>query len=120
MEVKGKLVFIGNTVQRTESFRTREFVIMNTETVGDKSYDNYIKFQAVQAKTELLNGYGLNDAITVHFNIKGSKWIKEGVTNYMTNLDAWKIEGVESGKAYQQAPAQQSDISYEQVDDLPF
>jgi hypothetical protein len=30
--------------------------------------------------------------VKVLFNIKGSKWEKEGKTNYITNLDAWKIE----------------------------
>ncbi len=31
-------------------------------------------------------------AIKVSFNIKGNRWEKDGKVNYITNLDAWKIE----------------------------
>jgi hypothetical protein len=38
----------------------------------------------------------LNDDIKVHFNIRGNKWEKDGKVSYFTNLDAWRIEKVNS------------------------
>jgi hypothetical protein len=57
----------------------------------------------------------------VLFNIKGSKWNKDGKDNYITNLDAWRMEAVSLGgdtaptdNAYFDMPPGESG------DDLPF
>ena len=47
-EVTGKLVVKYNTVQRSESFKTREFVIEKTDDINGRVITNYIKFQSVQ------------------------------------------------------------------------
>jgi len=64
----------------------------------------------------------------VYFNIKGSKWEKEGKVNYITNLDAWRIEQVSNAGTDQSV----TDAEYmepldnftasspEAIDDLPF
>jgi len=63
----------------------------------------------------------------VYFNIKGSKWEKNGVTNYITNLDAWRIEQIlQPGK--QSSPIDNEYIepldtfssTAGDTDDLPF
>ena len=54
-DISGRIAAIYNTVQRTESFRTREFVIETSENIGDRTVTNYIKFQSVQAKTAMLD-----------------------------------------------------------------
>lgn len=96
-DVTGKLVAKFETVQRTENFRTREFVIEVSENIGTRTITNYIKFQSVQDRTELVDQHNLGDSIKVHFNIRGTKWEKNGQTNYITNLDAWRIEKVAMG-----------------------
>ncbi len=93
-DVTGKLIAKYETVQRSEKFRTREFVIETTEDIGGRIINNYIKFQSVQDRTSLVDRFNAGDTVKVHFNIKGSKWEKNGQVNYITNLDAWRIENV--------------------------
>jgi hypothetical protein len=120
-EITGKLVAKFDIVQRTETFKTREFVIEKTEDIGGRSITNYIKFQCVQDKTAMPDKYNLGDDVRVQFNIKGTKWVKEGKENFITNLDAWRMEGVKIGQDnananeyFDMPPAQDA------VDDLPF
>jgi hypothetical protein len=123
-DITGKLVAKFDTVQRTETFRTREFVIETSEDVNGRTLTNYVKFQSVQDRTTVIDRFNIGELVKVHFNIKGSKWEKNGNTNYITNLDAWRIEaaggmqhsGGGSAQSYQPAgPA-----PAEGVDDLPF
>ena len=43
-EAQGRIVAIYQTVQRSEKFRTREFVIEVTEELRERTITNYIKF----------------------------------------------------------------------------
>ena len=91
-ELTGRLIAKYDTVQRTETFKTREFVVEKTEDINGRTITNFIKFQAIQDKTNILDKLNIGDEVKVYFNIKGSKWEKDGRTNYITNLDAWRIE----------------------------
>jgi hypothetical protein len=125
-DVTGKIAAVYSTVQRTESFRTREFVIETNENIGDRFITNYIKFQCVQAKTALLDNVKVGDEVKVHFNLKGTKWVKDGRENYITNLDAWKLETVLTTNVAPAPPANDFDPGSTQLsndtpfDDLPF
>jgi hypothetical protein len=91
-ELTGKLIAKYDTIQRSETFKTREFVIEKTEDIGGRTITNFIKLQCVQDKTNIVDRINIGDEVKVYFNIKGSKWEKDGRTNYITNLDAWRIE----------------------------
>lgn len=126
-ELTGKLIAKYDTVQRTETFKTREFVVEKSEDINGRTITNYIKFQAVQDKTNMIDKLSTGDEIKVYFNIKGSKWEKEGRTNYITNLDAWRIEQV--GQANTAASDEDGHLEpldtfsatpSDAVDDLPF
>lgn len=91
-ELTGKLIAKYDTVQRTETFKTREFVVEKSEDINGRIITNYIKFQSVQDKTSIVDKINTGEEVKVFFNIKGSKWEKDGKTNYITNLDAWRIE----------------------------
>jgi len=91
-ELTGKLVDKMDTDQVKESFRKREFVVETNEKSGTMVFTEIIKFQLVQDKCELIDSFNLNDDITVHFNIRGRKWEKNGNASYFTNLDVWRIE----------------------------
>ena len=91
-ELTGKLIAKYDTIQRTETFKTREFVVEKSEDINGRTITNYVKFQAIQDKTNILDKLNTGDEVKVYFNIKGSKWEKDGKTNYITNLDAWRIE----------------------------
>jgi len=120
-EITGKLIAKFDIVQRTETFRTREFVIETNEDVNGRNFSNYIKFQCVQDRTAIVDRVNIGDTVKVQFNIKGSKWEKNGQTNYITNLDAWRIETVNlQSSAPNQSHAETFDTGGETPDDLPF
>lgn len=117
-EITGKLVAVFEIVQRKETFKTREFVIEKTEDIGGRTITNYVKFQCVQDKTAMPDRFRLGEEVKVMFNIKGTKWVKDGRENYITNLDAWRMESVKlSGGSdnYNDIPP-----ASDTVDDLPF
>ena len=91
-ELIGKLVAKYDTVQRTETFKTREFVVEKTDDIGGRVISNYVKFQCVQDRTSLPDRFNLGDEVKVSFNLKGTKWMRDGRENYITNLDAWRLE----------------------------
>lgn len=101
-ELTGKLIAKSDTVQRTATFRTREFVIEKTEDIGGRMITNYAKFQCVQDKTTMPDRFSIGETVKVYFNIKGTKWEKNGQVNYITNLDAWRMETI---SLQQQEPA---------------
>ena len=127
-ELAGKLIVKYDTVQRTETFKVREFMVEKTEDIGGRSIVNYVKFQCVQDKTEIIDKVNIGDSVKVYFNIKGTKYEKDGKTSYYTNLDAWRIEQILG--ATQPYNNSQKDTSVmepldnftsnEVADDLPF
>ena len=116
-ELEGKLIVINPTQEITATFKKREFVIETSETAGNgQTYTDYIKFQIMQNKCDLLDAFVTGQDVKVSFNVKGNKFEKEGNTNYFTNLNCWKIEG--SNQAPQDTPVQS--VSDQNNDDLPF
>ena len=68
--------------------------LKNQRIFNGRTITNYAKFQCVQDKTTIIDRVNIGDEIKVYFNIKGSKWEKDGKVNYITNLDAWRIEQI--------------------------
>jgi hypothetical protein len=123
-EITGKVVEVMPVTQVSDKFRKREFVIEKKETGGGAVFIDYIKFQLVQDKCEMINESFLHDEVKVLFNIKGNRWEKEGKVNYFTNLDAWKIERSSSQNQEQQfqksAPREEFPPEDSEMSDLPF
>jgi hypothetical protein len=125
-ELIGKLVAKYDTVQKTATFKTREFAIEKTDDIGGRTIVNYAKFQCVQDKTEIIDKVNVGDDVKVYFNIKGSKWERDGKTNYITNLDAWRIEQMLHANASNTSDPKEdlepmdNFTSEEVADDLPF
>jgi hypothetical protein len=117
-QLSGKLFEIYPTQQKTEKFKAREFVLETTKQVGDKEITDYVKFQATGDKCDVLNRYKTGDTVTVHFNIRGNKWVKDGKVSYFTNLDAWRIEG--SQVTNDTAAPYETASNEESFSDLPF
>jgi len=112
-EIAGKIIDILPVNQVSDKFRKREFVIERKETGGPAVFVDYIKFQLVQDKCDLINESFLNEEVKVSFNIKGNRWEREGKVNYFTNLDAWKIERTSSQGRNQDV------ISHTTLEDMP-
>lgn len=122
-EITGKLVAKFDIVQRTETFKTREFVIEKTEDINGRAITNYVKFQCVQDKTAMPDKYTIGDDVKVMFNIKGTKWTKDGKENFITNLDAWRMETMKLSADTDMTPTTDyNDIppASEEADELPF
>lgn len=127
-ELSGKLIAKYDTVQKTATFKTREFAVEKTDDIGGRLITNYAKFQCVQDKTLILDKVNIGDEVKVYFNIKGSKWERDGKVNYITNLDAWRIEQVLQTGAdksvtdneYMEPLDTFSASSPDAIDDLPF
>lgn len=137
LEVTGKLLAKYDTVQVSEKFKKREFVLELAEEINGNVYTNYAKMQLVQNKCDIIDRFNIGDNVKVSFNIKGTKYEKDGKVNYFSNLDAWRVE---SANAAQPTPGNQPAPSYnnygnnnatnynqaspaasqQAVDDLPF
>jgi len=126
-ELTGKLLIKFDTIQRTETFKTREFVIEKSEDINGKVITNFIKFQCVQDRTGIVDRINIGDDVKVYFNIRGSKWEKDGKVSYFNNLDAWRIEqilqpgnGTSSNDEHLEPLDTFSSTSQDAIDDLPF
>ncbi len=125
-EITGKVIDISPVQQVSDKFRKREFVIESTEKSADgRDFTDYIKFQCVQDRCDLLNESFLNEVVKISFNIKGNRWEKDGRVNYFTNLDAWKIEkaagDVSGADDVQDVPFPgEPPADTDDFDDLPF
>lgn len=126
-ELTGKLLIKFDTTQRTESFKTREFIVEKSEDINGKLITNFIKFQCVQDRTGIVDRVNAGDEIKVYFNIRGSKWEKEGRVSYFNNLDAWRIEQIlkqgaepSSDDGHLEPLDTFTSASQDAIDDLPF
>jgi len=98
-EVTGKVIDIQPVNKVSDKFRKREFVIEKKEMGGSSVFVDYLKFQLTQDKCDLINESFMNEEVKVTFNLRGTKWEKEGRTGYFTNLDTWKIEKISSSSS---------------------
>ena len=123
-EITGKVIDISPVNQVSEKFKKREFVIEKKDTGGAAVFIDYIKFQLLQDKCDIINESFMNEDVKIWFNLKGNKWERDGKISYFTNLDAWKIEKISlqmpdseytPPSSFEDLPPEVNDIS-----DLPF
>ncbi|KPK82771.1 MAG: hypothetical protein AMS27_14005 [Bacteroides sp. SM23_62_1] len=122
-ELTGKLIEKYDTVQISDTFRKREFVVEHTENTGGTEYIDQIKFQLTQDRCSLIDTINIHDEIRVFFNIRGRRWVKDDRVSYFTNLEAWKIEktALSSEEPPPPPPVMDEDTPpLEEFDDLPF
>ena len=126
-KLNGTVKVIKDTVQVTEKFAKREFVINDASSM----YPQDILFQSVQDKCSMLDGYTEGDNVEVSFNLRGREWTSpQGEVKYFNTLDAWRIEKVGQGMPQggpsdmnlNPVPASAPSASTEAAedDDLPF
>jgi hypothetical protein len=123
-EITGKVIEVLPVIQVSDKFKKREFIIEKKESGGGAVFIDYIKFQLVQDKCDLINESFLQDEVRVLFNIKGNRWERDGKINYFTNLDAWKVEKTSSLSTGQESqslpPLEDYTPDNEELSDLPF
>jgi hypothetical protein len=121
-EIEGKLHKKFETENKTATFQAREFVII----ISEDNYPQYIKFQLTQDRCALIDDYEEGKPIKVHFDLRGREWNDK----YFTNLNAWRLEKVESEKVEDQSNepelpvepdfSDSAELQKEDFDDLPF
>jgi hypothetical protein len=93
-KLTGTVKVLNSTVQVSEKFSKREFVVTDTSSM----YPQDISFQATQDKCAMLDGIQPNDQVEVSFNIRGREWTSpQGEVKYFNSLEAWRIEKVGAG-----------------------
>ncbi len=126
MNIKGKVLEIFPVQQVRESFRKREFVVEYRE---NGQYSEYLKFELLQDRCDLLNDYKIGEDVEIQFNLKGRVWTNpQGEKVYFNSLQAWRIDKLKSdsvsGNENQGKPNpdfNNIDISSpDPTDDLPF
>lgn len=126
-KLTGTIKVINDTVQISEKFAKREFVITDSSSM----YPQDILFQSVQDKCSMLDGFHPQDQVEVSFNLRGREWTSpQGEVRYFNTLDAWRIEKVGQGMP-QGGPSDMNldpmpsnipsaSTDSEEDDDLPF
>ena len=89
MEIKGKIKKISETLQISDRFRKREFVV---EYSNNPDYPQPIQFELVQDRCELLDEFKEGQKVEVHFDLRGREWTSpQGQVKYFNSLQAWKL-----------------------------
>ena len=116
-EVEGKLHKKFDVEKKSGTFQAREFVLL----VEQSQYPNYIKFQLVQDRVEIIDSFPEGTDIKVYFDLRGREW--QG--KYFTNLQAWRVEAIsQENKTIAPAGDYSASTPYaaegSSYDDLPF
>lgn len=124
MDIKGKVHEVGEVITVSEKFKKRELVVEYAE---NPSYPEYVKFEAVQDKVNLLDAVKVGDQVEVFFNLRGRPWTdKMGKTQYFNTLSVWRLNVLGAGATAAPAmpeyaaPADISAAPGEEDNDLPF
>ena len=89
MQITARIFEIFETQDVSATFKKREFVVEYIE----RQYPEYIKFEFIQDKCDLLSKFQVGQDVTVDFNLKGRKWTSpQGEVKYFNTLQAWRIE----------------------------
>ena len=124
-EITGKVAEVYQVIRVNERFRKREFVIEHKESGSGQPYVDFIKFQLTQDKCDIIDESWLRHDVTVTFNIKGNRWEKNGLVNYITNLNALTVtKGIaataDGTKQVRNVTLEDSPSLSPDLDDLPF
>jgi hypothetical protein len=125
MEIKGKVHEISATVQVTDTLKKRELIV---EYIENPQYPEYLKFEAIQERCNLMDNLKVGDNVEVFFNLKGRPWTdKAGKKTYFNSLQLWRVNvlgampaaGAAPGQPEYAAPVNLAPAPGED-DDLPF
>ncbi len=123
MDIKGKVHFVSDVINVTETFRKRELVV---EFAENPQYPEFVKFEAIQDRVSLMDDVKVGQDVEVFFNLKGREWTnKSGEKQYFNTLQLWKVTPLGAAEAASPgtpayAPPVDISASADEGDDLPF
>lgn len=107
---KGIVVNVTPLQQISDKFWKQEFTIKTF----DANYPQFLTFQVVNDKCDLITSLKVNEVVEVSYNLRGREWTSpEGTTKYFNSVEAWSIK-LSSESVQTIAPRNEDD------DDLPF
>lgn len=113
-EIKGKLHKVGQTIQVSEAFSKRVFVIEDSTGM----YPQLIELQLTKDKCILLDGLNVGDEVNVSYNLRGKEWLNpQGETKYFNTLEALQINVL---NRFTTAPQPTQGVEQPNGDGLPF
>jgi len=127
-KLAGTVKVINPTVQVSEKFSKREFVITDSSSM----YPQDIMFQLTQDKCALIDGVQTNDQVEVSFNLRGREWTSpQGEVKYFNTLEAWRIDKMGAGSGIPSSGPSEMNLNpitaasaemtvEKEDDDLPF
>lgn len=84
----GTIKSIGQTIQVSDKFKKREFVLETTET-----HPQFILFELNQDKCDIIDVYHEGQKVSVEYNLRGRQWTNnQGEVKTFNTLQAWKIQ----------------------------
>lgn len=122
MNLQGKIYKIFDTIQVSDKFSKREFVL---DCQSNNGYPQYIKMEFVQNNCSILDSFKVGDSVNVEFDINGREWKNpEGKFVYFVTLKAWKIQKT-NGASYEEdniptAELKPPEFSDDDSEDTPF
>jgi len=110
---KGTVVQITPLQVVSEKFRKQDFTIKTF----DENYPQFLTFQVVNDKCDLVANLNTGDVVEVNYNLRGREWKSpEGVTKYFNTVEAWSI----SLSSNANVEHLKKTMDLENNDDLPF
>lgn len=89
LTLTGKLHRIGELRQISDNLSIQEFVVLDESNV---QYPQHVTFQTKNSATAMLTSLQIGQQITVHFNLRGREFVKDGKSKYFNTLEVWKLE----------------------------
>lgn len=90
---RGTVTELWDTVQVSDKFRKREFVIEFKSTNDRGTFVDYLKLQMVQANCDILDGINKGDEVMVQWIPTGRRWKnKDNEWSYFTNLEGIDVD----------------------------
>lgn len=111
MEVKGKVIIVGNTEEVGQNGFTKRVIVVETA----EQYPQKLAIDFVKDKTSVLDGYKVGDNVSVAINLRGSEYNGR----YFVNLQGWKISKAEQSANNIEVKEPVSVVA-DSDDDMPF
>ena len=83
-QIKGSVYEVCEEQSFSTKFKKRDLIIE----VEDGAYKQILKFQLINERCDLADKLRVGQEVTVHFNLAGRKYEKNGQTSYSTTLKA--------------------------------
>ena len=90
MKTSGKIHHIYNEHVISDNFKKREFIL---EIAQNPQYPQYVKFEFIQDKCDLLDSFEVGQVVDIEFNLNGRLAAnKEGINVCYNCLQAWRVK----------------------------